>query len=245
MVGEGRPVVAIHGMGEDHRHMVVDLEPVFVHYSKWKRIYPDLPGHGKTPAPDWITSNDQMLDVVLEFIDEVTNGERFLLVGRSYGGYLARGVVNRRPSLIDGLLLWVPVVTYGKRTLPSQVLTGNKAVTPHINQREKELIGRLPRYREDPSKQNQLVRRLIANFSFDHDGFPERLESPTLIVCGRQDSVVGYVDQWRVLENYPNATFALLDGADHLLGQPGIREETFKILARDWLNRVCAPRGAY
>ncbi len=79
MFGEGRPIVMLHGTGVDHTYMVSDMEPLFKERDGWKRIYPDMPGHGKTPGMDWITNQDKMLDVVLDFIDKVVPGERFVL----------------------------------------------------------------------------------------------------------------------------------------------------------------------
>ena len=111
--GEGRPIVLLHGWGMDHRYMVSDLEPLFRQRDGWKRIYPDLPGHGMTPGKDWITNRDQELDVVLDFIDAVIPGERFVLAGSSAGAYLARGVVHHRPEAIDGVLLTVPLIVAG------------------------------------------------------------------------------------------------------------------------------------
>src|SRR5258708_9023129 len=72
---------------------------------------------------DWITNQDQVLDVILAFVDKVIPGQRFVAVGTSYGGFLARGVVYRRSASMDGLLLMVPVLKADgtKRTLPSHV----------------------------------------------------------------------------------------------------------------------------
>jgi len=253
--GEGRPIVIIHGKEEDHRCMVAGLEPIFNHRSGWKRLYPDLPGHGKTRGLDWITGNDEMLRVTLDFIDNVTRGERFVLAGESYCGYLARGVVHGRGSLIDGLFLWVPVITYGKRNLPSHAtLVEDSTFTSQLTEREKDFLRgnflvvqsqraldylrayALPSYTDADHK--FIMSKTINNFSFDRDGFTEHLDKPTLIVCGRQDSVVGYSDQWRILENYPRATFAVLDRAGHFLGGPGEQEELFNLLVNDWLDRV-------
>ena len=69
--GEGRPLLVLHGWGMDHRYMVSDLEPLFEQRDGWQRIYPDLPGHGMTPGPEWIKDRDQELDVVLDFVDAV------------------------------------------------------------------------------------------------------------------------------------------------------------------------------
>jgi pimeloyl-ACP methyl ester carboxylesterase len=74
------------------------------------------------------------------------------------------------------------------------------------------------------------------NFSFDVDALPQPCPAPTLIVTGRQDSVIGYRDAWGILENYPRGTFAVLDRAGHLLGVE--QEDLFHALAGEWLDRV-------
>lgn len=56
------------------------------------------------------------------------------------------------------------------------------------------------------------------------------------MLVGRQDHGVGCRDAWRILENYPRATFAVLDRAGHALQieQPRL----FDALVEEWLDRV-------
>ena len=63
------------------------------------------PGTGCTPSVDPLATHDAMLEAVLAFIDKLIPGQRFVLAGLSYGGYLARGVVYHRAASIDGLIL--------------------------------------------------------------------------------------------------------------------------------------------
>src|SRR5712691_6683702 len=108
--GTGRPILMLPGRPSDHRVMKRLMEPLFVQREGWLRLYPDLPGTGRTPGVDRLATHDQMLDAVLAFIDIVIPGQRFVLAGLSYGGYLARGVVYHRAASIDGLLLCAPQV---------------------------------------------------------------------------------------------------------------------------------------
>src|SRR5712691_9535638 len=108
--GTGRPIVMLPGRPSDHHIMERFMEPLFTQRDGWLRIYPDMPGTGLTPSVDRLATHDQMLDVVLAFIDTVIPGQRFVLAGLSYGGYLARGVVYHRAASIDGLLLCAPQV---------------------------------------------------------------------------------------------------------------------------------------
>ena len=63
-----------------------------------------------------------------------------------------------------------------------------------------------------------------------------KLLAPTLIVCGRQDQVVGYRDSIRLLELYPRSTYAVLDRGGHDL--PVDQTGLFEALVQDWLFRV-------
>ena len=82
-IDSGRPVLILHGGGGDHRYLLHHLEPMFKNRDGWRRLYPDLHGHGKSRSADWITSQDHMLDVALEFMDAIAPGERFVVMGYS------------------------------------------------------------------------------------------------------------------------------------------------------------------
>jgi pimeloyl-ACP methyl ester carboxylesterase len=255
MFGEGRPIIMLHGWPLDHRHMAGDMEPLFKHREGWKRIYPDLPGMGKTPGMDWITHEEQMLDITLEFIDQVAPGQRFVVAGTSYGGYLARGVVHQRADMMDGLLLTVPLVRAREteRTLPPHVtLVENPALVSELVADEKEAFleiavvqsqGLLEMMRVDilPAIEiadHEFLSKLRENyaFSFDVDALAEPFAGPTLFVMGRQDAVCGYRDAWEILENYSRGTFVVLDRAGH--GLEAEQRDLFNALVSEWLDRV-------
>jgi len=256
LFGEGRPIIMLHGWSVDHRYMVSDMEPLFRQRDGWKRIYLDLPGHGRTPGKDWITNQDKILDVVLDFIDNVISGQRFVVVGSSLGAYLARGVVHHRSASIDGLLLTVPVIVQGaKRHVPSHVtLVADPALVSELEPDEAEVL------QLGVVQSRKVVDYMRANlssaikigdqafqakirehpenyeFSFDVDALPKPCPAPTLIVTGRQDSDVGYRDAWEILDNYPRGTFVVLDRSGHLLGVE--QEDLFHALVGEWLDRV-------
>jgi pimeloyl-ACP methyl ester carboxylesterase len=253
--GEGRPIIMLHGWPVDHRHVLSYMEPLFNRREGWKRIYPDLPGMGKTPGADWITHQDQMLDITLEFIDEVAPGQRFVVAGTSYGGYLGRGIVHRRAELMDGLLLTVPLIRAheNERTLPPHVtLVDDPALTSALEPDEKgaflevavvqsrELLERmradiLPAFE---AADHEFLARLRENFafSFDVDALAEPFAGPALFLTGRQDATCGYRDAWEILENYPRGTFVVLDRAGHLLEAE--QRALAHALISEWLDRV-------
>jgi pimeloyl-ACP methyl ester carboxylesterase len=209
---------------------------------------------GKTHAADWITNQDHMLDVVLEFIDAVAPGERFAVAGVSYGGYLARGVVNRRRVQIDGLLLIVPTIEPDreKRILPKhQILRNDEEFLAALAPGEELLrevavvqsLGLLMQQRNSiipaiADADQEFLKRLEANyaFTFDVDALPEPFPAPSLFLTGRFDHWCGYRDAYRILDNYPRATFAILDRAGH--GLTYEQNILFKALVSEWLDRV-------
>src|SRR5262245_53379717 len=129
--GTGTPIILIHGFSCDHRLMTGCMEPLFALKQGWQRIYLDLPGMGKTPGAESIKSTDDMLDVVLDFIEAVVPGQQFLVVGESYGGYLSQGVVHRKFEQVIGMALICPgvIMERSQRDLPPPtVLVKNPAL---------------------------------------------------------------------------------------------------------------------
>ncbi len=250
--GSGRPFFGLHGWPLDHRHMVEEFEPLFVNRPGWRRIYPDMPGMGKTPGADWITCQDQMLEVLLAFMDAITPGERFVVGGTSYGGYLARGVVFKRGQQMDGMMINVPVVETDrdKRRLPEyrlihkdpdflSAIKPDEEVFPFTAQSLKALEQFRRNYNPAVAIADQAFLGRVEKqfpFSFAVDALPEPFPAPALILTGRFDHWCGYREAYNLLDQYPRATFAVLDRAGHAL----VTEENgpFLALANDWLDRV-------
>ena len=257
--GSGMPIVMIHGWSVDRRLMKGCMEPIFQSLdAAWQRIYFDLPGMGKTKGPAWISGTDQMLEVILEFIDGILPGQHFLLAGESYGGYLARGVLKAREALVDGLLLICPVAS--QETLQAnapalQVLEKDEAFLNSLseedrnwftginvvqNQRVWERFSAevLPGLKaaDYPFLEHSLGQHVPYQVNVDQVERPYR--QPTLIVMGRQDSVVGYRDHWQLIENFPRASFMILDKAGHNLQIE--QDVLFTAMVKEWLDRVQA-----
>jgi pimeloyl-ACP methyl ester carboxylesterase len=100
--GTGMPLVALHGAGVDYREIEAAVEAI-VPATGYRRIYPDLPGMGRSTA-DGVTCNDDVVKLLGHFI-ECTAQKSVLLLAHSYGAYLARGVAAQRPDLVLGLAL--------------------------------------------------------------------------------------------------------------------------------------------
>jgi pimeloyl-ACP methyl ester carboxylesterase len=250
--GQGRPFITVSGAPGDHRIILSWLEPLFSARPGWQRFYFDLPGTGLSPGAAWIGGSDQMLDVVCDFIDAVIPAQSFVLLGLSYGGYLARGVVYRKSTLVDGLCLLVPWLSDGAdQTLPAPAtFIKDPALLAQLSADEAERFAGLTVlqtrkllgwYRDVvvPARQGAdwaLLDRVVENYRFTFDVAAQRFEKPVLIVTGRQDTHVGYRDGWDIVECYPRATFAVLDRAGHALGVE--QEHLLGALLNEWLDRI-------
>ncbi len=254
-VGNGTPVLILHGSRLDHRHMMESLEPVFSERRDWQRIYVDLPGHGKSPARSDIQTQDDLLASVVDFAAAVLPGQRFAIVGESRGSYLARGFVHLRPELVTGVMLIAPggSPTADPDRLPShQVLQPDPTLRPSLHEREmgmfdtfmvvqnweiieKSRRSKIPAFELWDETQEA---RIAEAFDFAHDGRGEtsKFEGPSLIIAGRQDSMSGYLDAVDLLPQFPRASLATLDSAGH--GLAWERPELFNELLRDWLDRL-------
>ena len=248
--GAGTPLFALHGWTLDHRSEVWGMEPHFVERHGWRRIYPDLPGMGQTKAASWIGNHDQMLEVVLEFIETMAPGERFVVEGYSYGAYLSRGVLRALGSRVDGVFLNAPPVPWGaSEGLPEKSVVREDpdflaALQPDEEglrdlfvSQSLEALNDFRSLAPAPADADFLARLDKGGpLSFEDDLRNQTCAAPALIVTGRQDSWVGYYNAFEVATHFPRATYAVLDGAGHAVALE--RKSVHRALVADWLDRV-------
>ena len=113
------PLIALHGAGVDHREIEAAIEAA-VPGSGYRRIYPDLPGMGRSTTGD-LACNDDVVALLADFIDRLEAGP-VMLLGHSYGAYLARGVAAQRPDIVRALALLCPVAERAQNVPDHQVI---------------------------------------------------------------------------------------------------------------------------
>jgi pimeloyl-ACP methyl ester carboxylesterase len=259
-IGDGLPVLIIHGWELNGKVEELDFEPIFAKAPGFCRIYVDLPGMGTTPANNIRDLDDIHLRLV-QFIDARLGKSRFLLVGSSCGGYLARALAQKYSKQVDGLLLRVPLIEPKDsfRDVDTfQPLFLNEQFMSTISSEDKALLGNVhiqtpayikslkAKYQEaflpalaaadkevlDPIRADPRRYQISLASGDKHS----KLFAPTLIICGRQDESVGYRDSLRLLELYPRSTYIVLDRGRHDL--PVDENRVFEALVHDWLTRV-------
>lgn len=244
--GEGRPLVALHGWTLDHRAQEASLEPLFARRPGWRRIYPDLPGHGRTAAPEWARTHEDMCEALIAFVDAVTPDECICAAGLSYGAALVQMLVERRCARIGGVLLTAPPTD--DPSLPEFAVRRSDerfvaALAPEEEHQLDFVVWQSPEVLREIRQRFDTAAALCDRDFLERLGWgghlqqlAEPFQGPALIVTGRFDQWCGYRRMFELLDDYPLATYAVLDGAGH--GLTIEREALYHALVNDWLNRV-------
>jgi pimeloyl-ACP methyl ester carboxylesterase len=240
--GTGRPVLVLHGAGVDHREAEACFEPVLGGVAGFRRIYPDLPGMGRTVAPAGLRSAVDVVDTLLDFAREVTGGTAYLLIGHSAGGYYAQAMAARESAHVAGLALVCPLLP-GVRDVPEhRVAVGPDGVGDHDFRGY--FVVHTPEMLERYERHVRPAAALVDHAALERIG--ERWElpahqgpayaGPTLVVAGRLDSTVGYAAAADLLDHYPHASVAVVDDAGHALAHE--QPDLLRALVAEWLTRV-------
>ncbi|KZK05146.1 MULTISPECIES: alpha/beta hydrolase [Lactococcus] len=229
IVGKGKPLLILHGLAGNLTTMKAVYEPIFTGElnTRFQRIYVDLPGMGNSNGPDDFASSEAILEALIIFSKTIINTP-FLLVGYSYGGYLARAMVLRGLE-IEGLSLVAPMV------IPER----KERVLPKV-----EWFYETDLYKNSQVKydefckinNNHFLEKLSEKYALNWDILKTyRYKFPSLILLGQQDSIVGFSNQMSLISDYPRSTLAILDMAGHNLQIE--QYELFTYLTKDWLKR--------
>ena len=254
--GEGIPLICLHGYHIDNKSLSIPVEKLIKDDSTFCRIYPDLPGMGKTKLKERVDSTDELFKIILQFIDKITKGGEFAVAGYSYGGYLARALVKVRRDQLKGIFLLCPVIVpdHAARLLPEfRVVTEDREFLSSLPKEQRDFFTAsaviqtervYKRVKEEIMEPFKLAARdMMKNLQHDAYAFEEPIDNlnlhfdgPVQFLAGRQDSVVGYEDISSIFEDYPNGEMTVLNGAGHNLQIE--REKAFTRIFRNWMKRV-------
>lgn len=237
--GAGQPVLVLHGAGVDHREVEACFEPAFGGTEGYRRIYPDLPGMGRTAA-DALGSAEDVLAVLLDFARVVTDGSPYLLVGHSAGAHYAQAMAAREPERVADLALVCPLLP-GLRDVPDQrAVEGSGEIGDETFR--SYFVVQTPEMLERYERVVRPAAALVDQAALDRIGERWDLapgsayDGPVLVVAGRLDSTVGYAAAVDLLADHPRASLAVVDDAGHAL--PHERPDLLRALVAEWLARV-------
>jgi pimeloyl-ACP methyl ester carboxylesterase len=255
--GAGVPVVCLPMLGMSRVATALAFGPALDGGGALREVYLDLPGHGDAPGVGAATSQ-AMLGSVRDWLERHLDRPA-LLAGGSYGAYLAAGIARQQPELVAGLLLVCPGVRVGlhERDLPDHVPP--VAEPGWLDAAPVDLHGHLDRALGHRTRAvvAAVLHALTAGGPGDEayqdaltDGPGYALsdqneevvfEGPVTVLAGRNDRIVGFADQFRMLRAYPRGTYSVFDAAGHYL--PWEQPELFRTSAQDWLRRCSTGRS--
>lgn len=227
------PFLLIHGAGGTHLDWSLPLR-------RLGAIAPDLPGHGKSPAPGFQTIGDYARSMV-SLLDALSI-PKAVICGHSMGGAIAQTMALDYPERMRGLIL---------------MGTGAKlSVHPNILDRVLEHqaeVGLLLKswlwseYTDDKMREvsyQQFMKNdpkivhgdYLACNAFDVRPRLAEIQTPTLVIGGTADKMTPYKFSVSLAENIPNAELVTIKDAGHMvmLEQP----EPVGNTIQGWMRRL-------
>jgi pimeloyl-ACP methyl ester carboxylesterase len=195
-LGEGFPLILLHGNGEDAGYFVHQMEPFAKHF---RVIAIDTRGHGQTPRGNAPFTIRQFAEDLLGFMDQQSI-EKAHILGFSDGGNIAMVFAMAHPERVEKLILdGANLDAAGvKRSIQIPIEIGYRIA--------KIFAGKSPE-----AKKNAELLGLMVN---DPNVKPEELakiQCPTLVIAGSKDMIKE--EHTRLIaQSIPGAEMAILPG---------------------------------
>jgi proline iminopeptidase len=244
------------GLGLDHQLYRRTMAPALS--DRFRLVFPDLRGNGRSWPADLATiTMEQLADDVVELADRL-GLERFVVLGHSYGGFVAQELALRHGARLDGVVL--------ADTTPGQLGSGEtESATEQGPQPPPEVVAMmssipttdaelaagmaelLPAYFHRPEALD--LRALEAGTIFraatmvrgfevlggwsSVDRLPT-LDVPLLVLVGRHDVFTSWPQAYRIARRVPGARVEVFEESGHF---PWIEEpERFFAVLGGWLE---------
>ncbi|WP_167758091.1 alpha/beta hydrolase [Microbacterium sp. dk485] len=242
--GRGVPLLALHGAYSARGEVRGFLEPMLEELPV-RRIYVDLPGHGDSRPSEGVDGAEGVFDLVDRLLQEEGIGGRFLLLGHSVGGLVARAMAARYSDRVAGLALLCPYLDGPQRPAQASVVRDD-GVSGDLDPDQRDAYEgyfvvrtaeTLARFRAAVAPASGAVDDAVFERALDAlDADAGVIEAPVLVACGRQDGWVGWERQQELGTVYPRATVVTVADAGHAL--PHERPALVAALLADWLAQV-------
>lgn len=184
--GSGRPVILLHGNGEDHTIFDVAIRDLARSYTVYAL---DSRSHGKSDPVPTLTYREMAEDVAA-FIRQ-QGLEKPALVGFSDGGVVALLVALRWPDL------------------PGKLVVAGANMTPAgIKQPWRTLMRVQNRISPDPKLELMLTQPHLAGWQLTG------ITAPTLVLAGEKD-LIDETQTRRIARSIPGAKLLILPGETH------------------------------
>ncbi|WP_455715409.1 alpha/beta hydrolase [Anaerosporobacter sp.] len=170
------------------------------------------------------------------------------MIGESFGAHLLRSILEERLEQVIGVMFLCPWIPDIEQKLPHrEVIIRDEKFLSTINKDEFEGFDYMA-VTETEDAYIRFTRDILPGIKLGDGQYMDTLESdiiidrnviyekPALFLMGKQDHVAGYEAAFKLMEQYPRATYTVLDSCGH--NAQIERVNLFEVLVSDWLERV-------
>jgi pimeloyl-ACP methyl ester carboxylesterase len=257
-IGRGEQTILwIHGLGACWQTWLENLP----HFARgYRNLALDLPGFGRSEMPSQDISIERYAEIVQDFMDEL-GVDRAIVVGNSMGGFIGSELAIRYPERVDRLVLvsaavfWQeyrrarPLIAFAQatETAAGRALVGG---TPAIVRRPRARAAALAfggfRYPHRIPRELQVEVLLTAKRTAGFvpalaalGNYPlreelPRIQCPTMVVWGTDDTLVSVKHAHELEALIPNSTKVIFERTGHvpMLERPA----RFNRVVEEWLS---------
>lgn len=211
VMGEGRPVVLVHGNGEDHH--IFDIEIAQLVKAGYQVYAPDSRGHGaNAPQPEYHYSN--MAEDMYQFI-RAMKLEKPAFYGFSDGGIIGLMLIISHPDCVGTLAI------SGTNLSPDGLVPSFVEEYTAINK----------------EKNDPLITLMLTEPHIDPETL-KKITVPVLVTAGENDLILQSETE-KIADMIPNSTMIILEGEDHgsyIVNSEIMGELLIDFLSREWLG---------
>jgi pimeloyl-ACP methyl ester carboxylesterase len=220
--GSGAPLLALHGAGGSqgwlrYHQALAEYFTVYV---------PSHPGYGPSERPDWLDTMTDMAHFYLAFIDTM-GVDQLALLGTSMGGWLAAEIAAMAPERLSRMVLVDAVGIKPEVGEIAEILMCSREdaaklrfydtsqVPDYDTLFNRELT---PEERDMQFANQEMATRLCWRPYMHNPKLPyylRRVQTPTLVVWGRQDAIVPVNCGEIYAREPPNARLHVIDNCGH------------------------------
>jgi proline iminopeptidase len=258
--GTGIPCLVMHGgLGVDHTYLHPWLDPLS---DLFRLVCYDHRGNGRSGRPALSTLTLSQLAADADALRAYLGIEKVVVLGHSFGGIVALEYALAFPLRLSHLILvgTTAAFDYGdeiaaniqrKRPPPEVLAAWGQPPADDGDNREmlRQLKATAPLYfvRHDPALVDRLFARTIFSLAASKRGselvqsynvVPRlgEIETPTLVLTGREDFIAPPSQAERLGRRMPNAQVVIFEHSGHY---PHVEEhEVFFATIRSWLRQV-------
>lgn len=221
--GQGRPLILLHGNGEDHTYFDSQIE----HFAKRFHVYAlDSRGHGQTPRGTKPLTIRQMAADLAVFMDD-RRLARATVLGFSDGANIAMEFAVNNPARVEALIL-------NSGNLDPSGLRASVRAQIIL----KACVYRLAFFTKTASRRLELLRLMLK----EPDLAPAdlaRIDCPTLVLVGTRDMIT-LAHSRLIAAGLPQTTLKVIDG-DHFVAKRN--PDRFNRAVDEWMASSCLSRN--